>query len=308
MITTELLNQQEALNGLTDEQKTAIVELSKNDEGIVIGDRIGKIYGDLDADILAASGMEKQGTEKTYVYAKRVIGELKSRADSIADLQNQVASLTTERDNLQKSLADGAADAETKKQLAQAKADLADITKRYTDLNTEYEGAKAKHNEEMFGLRVGMELESAANALKYKSSIPESVKSVVIRDVVAKLKASADYVDYNGTKVLGFKDENGATITDKSLNPLSASAMLQNEMDKMGILDKRREQTGAGSEAPKPEHADALDIAGAKTQQEAQEIIHKQLAAKGLINGTDAYQAEMDKAWKANNVNKLPIK
>jgi hypothetical protein len=92
MITTELLNQQEALNGLTDEQKTAIVELSKNDEGIVIGDRIGKIYGDLDADILAASGMEKQGAEKTYVYAMRVIGELKSRADSIADLQNQVAS------------------------------------------------------------------------------------------------------------------------------------------------------------------------------------------------------------------------
>ena len=79
-LTTELLNANAALSGLTDEQKTAIVEMSKNDETAVIGQKTGEIYGGLDADILAASGIAKNGTEKTYDYAKRVIGEIKGQA------------------------------------------------------------------------------------------------------------------------------------------------------------------------------------------------------------------------------------
>ena len=102
MITTELLNNNEMLAGLTDEQKTAVVELSKHDEGIVIGDRIGKVYGDLDADILAASGMAKEGTEKTYAYAKRVIGDLKGKAESAQELQSKVDVLTAEKAKLEK--------------------------------------------------------------------------------------------------------------------------------------------------------------------------------------------------------------
>ena len=58
-LTTELLNANAALSGLTDEQKTAIVEMSKNDETAVIGQKTGEIYGGLDADILAASGIAK---------------------------------------------------------------------------------------------------------------------------------------------------------------------------------------------------------------------------------------------------------
>ena len=39
MITNEMLLAQSALNGLTDEQRQAIVTLSKNDEETVIGNR-----------------------------------------------------------------------------------------------------------------------------------------------------------------------------------------------------------------------------------------------------------------------------
>ena len=42
-LTTELLNANAALSGLTDEQKTAIVEMSKNDETAVIGQKTGEI-------------------------------------------------------------------------------------------------------------------------------------------------------------------------------------------------------------------------------------------------------------------------
>ena len=40
-LTTELLNASTALAGLTDEQKSAIVEMSRNDEQTVIGQKTG---------------------------------------------------------------------------------------------------------------------------------------------------------------------------------------------------------------------------------------------------------------------------
>ena len=48
MITNEMLDQQDVLKGLTDEQKTAITTLSKNDEETVIGNRFREVYNKLD--------------------------------------------------------------------------------------------------------------------------------------------------------------------------------------------------------------------------------------------------------------------
>ena len=80
-LTKEILKANAALSALTDEQLENIVTLSANDENAVIAKKTGEIYGGLDADILAASGIGKNGTEKTFDYAKRVIGEIKGKAD-----------------------------------------------------------------------------------------------------------------------------------------------------------------------------------------------------------------------------------
>lgn len=79
MLTREILVANAALSGLSDEQITAITALSQNDENSVIAKKTGEIYGALDADILAVSGIAKNGTEKTYDYAKRVMGEMKQK-------------------------------------------------------------------------------------------------------------------------------------------------------------------------------------------------------------------------------------
>ena len=122
-LTTELLKGNAATAGLSDEQINAVVEMSKNDETTVIGQKTGEIYGGLDADILAASGIAKNGTEKTYDYAKRVIGEIKAQAGNATELQNQISELTKEKGRLEQVIAKGGADAETKRALEQAKAD-----------------------------------------------------------------------------------------------------------------------------------------------------------------------------------------
>ena len=106
MLTIDLLNANAALASLNDEQKQAIVTLSQNDENAVIAAKTGEIYGNLDTDILSTSGIGKNGTEKTYEYAKRVISDLKGKAESADALQTQIRSLTAKNAALEKSIAE----------------------------------------------------------------------------------------------------------------------------------------------------------------------------------------------------------
>ena len=127
-LTTEVLNANAALSGLTDEQKAAIVLLSSNDENSVIAKKTGEIYGGLDADILAASGIAKNGIEKTFDYAKRVIGEIKSKAEAAGGLQSKVDDLMKEKARLEELVSKGGSDAETRRLLDPARADLDNVT------------------------------------------------------------------------------------------------------------------------------------------------------------------------------------
>lgn len=77
----------------------------------------------------------------------------------------------------------------------------------------------------------------------------------------------------------------------------------------MGILDEGRQQQGIGSHAPKQQgQAETpVDVSMARTQREADDIIHNQLNAQGLTRGSKAYQDAYEQAWKDNNVVSLPI-
>ena len=211
-LTREILVANAALSGLTDEQINAITTLSQNDENSVIAKKTGEIYGNLDVDILAASGVEKNGTEKTYDYAKRVLGDFKTKAESVTGLESQIATLTKEKTRLEKVIADGGADAETAKQLKQAKADLANVTTQYTELNKKFEAEKENHAKELFGIKIDNELQTASAGLKFKAGLPESVTKVVLQQANDKIKGmNPEYIDDGkGGKILAFKDETGA--------------------------------------------------------------------------------------------------
>ena len=110
-----------ALSGLTDEQINAITTLSQNDENSVIAKKTGEIYGNLDVDILTASGVEKTELKKHAITQKRVLGDFKTKAESVTGLESQIAILTKEKTRLEKVIADGGADAETAKQFKAGK-------------------------------------------------------------------------------------------------------------------------------------------------------------------------------------------
>ena len=317
-LTTELLNANAETAALTDEQKAAIVEMSKNDETSVIGQKTGEIYGGLDADILAASGIAKNGTEKTYDYAKRVIGEIKTQAGNAAQMQSQIAELTKEKTRLEKVIADGGADGETKKQLNQTRADLANVTKAYTELKTKYDSSEIEHAKQMMDVRMDGEFAKASSGIKFKADLPQSVTEVLLKQAIAKVKGmSPEFIDDGsgqGTKVLVFKDSTGAIMRnpETNLNPYTAADLVKKELQTMGVLDSGRKQAGAGTQGggAGSDAQGSVDISGVRTQTEASETIAKGLMSQGLTVGSKEYDDAFNEAWKNNiaTIKALPVK
>lgn len=312
-LTTELINGNAILNALTDEQKAIIIEMSRNDEASVIGQKTGEIYGGLDADILAASGIAKNGTEKTYDYAKRVIGEIKEKAGKLDESLKQIDALSAEKARLEKVIADGGADAETKRQLTQAQTDLASVTKSFTDLKAQYDEQKEQHAKELFGIKLDSEFSRATSGLKFRADIPQNVTDVIVSQAIAKVKGMyPEYIDDGkGGKILAFKDaENGAIMRnpEKNLNPYTASELVEKELKTMGVLESGRKQGGAGTKPQGGNGSGSIDIAGARTQDEAYEAIASSLMAQGMTIGSNEFETAMSKAWAANNVKSLPLR
>ena len=115
----------------------------------------------MDADILSTSNISKNGTEKTYDYAKRVITELKTKADSADALQTQVNSLLQKNAKLEKSIAEGSGDAEMTKKVKQLEADLASVTATYAKQSEEIKKQAETYEETIRGLQIENELKMA---------------------------------------------------------------------------------------------------------------------------------------------------
>lgn len=315
-LTSELLQANAVLSSLTEEQINAVVQMSLNDEQAVIGQKTGEIYGGLDADILSASGIAKNGTEKTYDYAKRVIGEIKAKAGDSAQLQSQIADLTKEKARLEGELAKGG-DAEIRKQLTQAKADLDNVTKEYTSLQTKFNESESRHAQELMGVRMESEFARATSGVNFKKDLPKAVTDVLLKQAIERVKGmNPEYIDDgtgSGTKVLAFKDSTGAVMRNPktNLNPYTASELVIKELEGMQVLDNGRQQTGGGSDpnAGKGGNGGAIDIAGARTQSEAQTMIAQALASQGFVKGSKDYEAKMAEAWSANKevIKTLPV-
>lgn len=301
-----------ALSGLTDEQRNAIVLMSKNDEEVVIGNRFREVYNQLDATIAKETGIARNGDEKTYLYLERAARVLAAKANSVDGLNQNINDLTKEKDKLQKALEEGGDEA-TKKQLAQATKDLDAVRKQYDALKNDFDQQKQQHEKELFGVRVDNELAGAKAGLKFKAEFPQAATDTLLQQALNTVKAmNPEYIDDGkGGKRLVFKGQDGeiARNPENHLEPYTAGELLKKELKAMGILDEGRQQGGAGTKQPAGAGGGGavVDITMARTQNEAQEIIAKQLMQQGLVNGSKAFQDALNKAWTENNISSLPI-
>ena len=313
MITQEMLAADAALNGLTEEQQQAILLMSRNDEEVVIGNRFREVYNQMDATIAQATGVKRDGDEKTYKYLERAASILAEKANNVDGLQQQIETLTKERDTLQKAVEKGG-DAELKRQLTQANADLTSVRQQYDKLKGDYDKLESGHAAELLSMQIDNALQGAKAGLKFKAEFPQAATDTLLAQALNTVKGmSPEFIDDgNGGKRLVFKGQNGEIVRnpENHLEPYTAEELLKKELRTMGILDEGRQQQGGGTHKPQ-EHQQqgaALDVSAARTQAEADDIIHNQLNAKGLVRGSKEYQEAYTQAWKDNNINKLPVR
>lgn len=306
MLTVEMLNAQQGLAGLTDEQKQTIATLSQNDENTVIGTRIGEIYREMDSTIKEATGIERDGAEKTYVYLKRATTAFADKFKDYDTLKGQITTLTAEKASLEEKIRNGAADQELKTQLENVRKELQTTKDQFNTLKASADKAKLDHEAALLGLRIDAEMSRAKEGLKFKAGLNQAALDMLVGQAVAKVKGySPKFEGEAGKEILRFYDANGVIMNnpENKLNPYTAQELLVKELGALDILDKGK-TAGAGGTGNPPTGGSTIT---ASTQVEAMEAISKDLIARGFVKGTSKYEAEVKKMWEENKISSLPL-
>lgn len=315
MITIEMLNQNAALSALTDAQKAAITEISKNDEATVIGTKIGALHGQYDADILNVSGIAKAEGEKSYDYLKRVLGDYKTKLDGTKTLSAQLEAQKNKVTELEAKLAAGGSDEALKQQLKDAKHQVVQLQTQLTAKGEELDNAKKEYEAKEKSMQVGFAFANATAGIKFKSGIAESVQKILLSAAKDEIlaKGTPDFIDDgHGNKKLVLRDENGNTLNNpkNNLNPYTLSELIM-ETSLKDVIDTGRQQPGGGTVPPvKPNGGGGttLDLSGAKTQLEADTQIENYLLSTGLTRDNMEFGNKVLEIRNENKVSELPIR
>lgn len=207
--------------------------------GTKIGEKTSELYTGLDNDIFAASGVAKEGTEKTYDYAKRVIGGLKTAPTT---LQTKIA-------ELERVIATGSGDATMKAQLEALQGKEAEYQQQLTDAQTK-----------LFQKDVLLDVREGLRELKYDPTVKESVRKVLVDNAsativgMAKTQKNAD----TSEQIVYVKD--GKTLlTDKNV-PADAAYILRDMLKDVLDAGHKGAGGGAGGAGDPPVHDDKGNV------------------------------------------------
>lgn len=315
MLTIEMLRQSSALTGLTDDQLNAIAEMSRNDENTVIGAKIGALHGQYDADILGITGIKKKDGEKSYDYAKRVLGEYKTKAESVKTIQTQLTAAQAQVAELQSKLEKGAGDETLKQQLKDAKAQVTQLQTQLQTKETEFNTKKAEFDKTIKDTHVDYAFQAATAGLKFKSGITEPIQKTLLNAAKAEVlaKGTPDFIeDGQGGKKLVIRGADGNILNNpkNNLNPYTMQELVM-ETSLKDVIDKGRQQTGGGTGgfgSGSGGTGGTLDLSGIKSQVEADKVIEAHLLANGLTRDSQEFADQSMQLRTENNVARLPIR
>lgn len=314
MITIEMLNQNAALSALTDAQKAAITEISKNDEATVIGTKIGALHGQYDADILNVSGIAKAEGEKSYDYLKRVLSDYKTKLDGTKTLSAQLEAQKNKVTELEAKLAAGGSDEAVKQQLKDARHQVTQLQTQLTAKTGELDRAKKDYEQKEKDLQVGFAFTNATAGIKFKADVSEPVKKILLAAAKDEIlaKGTPDFVDDgNGGKKLVLRDAAGNTLNNpkNNLNPYTIEELVL-ETSLKDVIDTGKHQPGGGTGPVKPNGGGGttLDLSGVKTQLEADTQIENYLLSTGLTRDNVEFGNKVLEIRNENNVSELPIR
>lgn len=314
MLTVEMLQQSEALSGLTQAQFSAIAEMSRNDENTVIGTKIGALHGQYDSDILSISGIKKKDGEKSYDYAKRVLNEYKTKADKAKDTKDQLTAAQARVTELQSKIENGLNDETLKQQLKDTKAQVLQLQESLKTKDSELKAKEAEYNKSIKDTHIDYAFKAATVGLKFKPGITEPIQKTLLNAAKAEIlaKGTPDFIDDGqGNKKLVMRGTDGNILNNpkNNLNPYTMSELIM-ETTLKDVIDTGRTQQGGGTRAYGANTAinSMFDIAGAKSQVEADRLIENYLLSNGLTRDSQEFADQSMQLRTDNNVSSLPIR
>lgn len=315
MLTIEMLRQNSALTGLSDAQLTAIAEMSKNDENTVIGTKIGALHGQYDTDILGITGIKKKDGEKSYDYAKRVLGEYKTKVKSVKTVQAELDAAKAQVTELQSKLEKGAGDETLRQQLKDAKAQVAQLQTQLQTKETEFNSKKTEFETTLKNTHVNYAFQAATAGLKFKSGITGPIQKTLLNAAKAEIlaKGTPDFIeDGQGGKKLVIRGADGNILNNpkNNLNPYTMQELVM-ETSLKDVIETGRQQQGGGTGgfgSGSGGTGGTLDLSGIKNQVEADKAIEAHLLANGLTRDSQKFADQSLQLRTENNVASLPIK
>lgn len=315
MLTIEMLRQNSALTGLSDAQLTAIAEMSKNDENTVIGTKIGALHGQYDTDILGITGIKKKDGEKSYDYAKRVLGEYKTKAESVKTVQAELDAAKAQVTELQSKLEKGAGDETLRQQLKDAKAQVTQLQSQLKTKETEFNSKKTEFETTLKNTHVDYAFQAATAGLKFKPGITEPIQKTLLNAAKAEVlaKGTPDFIeDGQGGKKLVIRGADGNILNNpkNNLNPYTMQELVM-ETSLKDVIETGRQQQGGGTGgfgSGSGGTGGTLDLSGINSQVEADKAIEAHLLANGLTRDSQEFADQSLQLRTENNVASLPIK
>lgn len=315
MLTIEMLRQNSAFASLSDDVLSAIAEMSKNDENTVVNTKIGALHGQYDADILGITGIKKKDGEKSYDYAKRVLGEYKSKIETAKTAQAQLTAAQAQVAELQSKLEKGAGDETLKQQLKDAKTQVTQLQAQLQAKETEFNTKKAEFDKAIKDTHIDYAFQAATAGLKFKNGITEPIQKTLLNAAKAEIlaKGTPDFIDDGqGGKRLIIRGADGNVLNNpkNNLNPYTVQELIM-ETSLKDVIDTGRQQAGGGTQAYTLDTANAggtLDLSSAKSQVEADKVIEAHLLANGLTRDSQEFAAQSMQLRTENNVANLPIR
>ena len=310
MLTVEILKQNTKLSGLSDEQLNAIATMSQNDENTVIGARIGELHGQYDADVLGVSGVAKKSGEKSYDYVKRVLGDYKAKLEASKTLQSQLDAANTQIEELKAKGPDEA----IKQELKDTKAHVEQLKTSLQAKTTEFDTAKANLEKQVMNAHVDYAFQAATAGLKFKDGISDTLKDVILNaaknEVLAK--GTPELIDDGkGGKRIALRGADGNLVNNpkNGLAPYTIQELVMETSIKDAITTTNNRGGGGTGPTPPADPNLPLDLSGAKTQLEADNMIENYLlTVKGLTRDKAEFGDESLRLRNEAKVAELPIK
>lgn len=314
-MTKEMLMQSAALAGLTDEQYNAIAEMSKNDENTVIGARIGALHGQYDNDIFGITNVKKRDGEKSYDYAKRVITDYKTKAETAKELQGKLTASEQKVADLEAKIASGVADEELRKQLNDTRNQVTQLQGKLQAEEAKYKAEHDRFEKELLDTHVDYAFKAATSGIKFKDGITEPIQKTLLNAAKAEVlaKGSPDFVDDGkGGRTLVLRGADGNILNNpkNNLNPYTMQELVM-ETSLKDVISQGRNVSGGGTGGNGGSGGGGggvIDLSTAKTQIEADKAIETYLLTNGLTRDSAEFAEQSLKIRNENNVSALPLR